>query len=155
MKSGAIVSFVWVCFAFPSAVLGTGHKCLWLSKSSFCKIFALSWKSSPHVVTHRITLITISRFQCPRRVSLVSFGGHKDSKRIDFLVFGNLLFSSACGQGEGSQLMTLGVPTVTEHPRPLLLSAYRGARWMVNLFSLCASLCSNGSAMQQHLTGDK
>ena len=77
----------------------------------------------------------------PERSQLNEYGGCKDSKRVNSLVFGNLLLPSAREQGGVSWLMTPGAHTVTKDPRPRLLLAYRGTRWMDRWF-----ICSPSGA---------
>lgn len=78
--------------------------------------------------THSIILITTSLFW-PKMSQFNKSGGCEDTKKMDSLMFGNLLFPSSSGQCSVSQRMTPGSPVVTEDLRSSLLSAYRGTRW--------------------------
>lgn len=99
-ESGTIVSFASVyLFCFNFQCLKPVPEYVWLSKSSFWKIFALSWKGHPRVASHFIVLIAISLFQCLRGVSLKSLEVLQTSKRDKSLMFGNPFPSSSSGQG--------------------------------------------------------
>ena len=137
---------LFVFFSF--SVTETSHEYIWLSKSSFWKIFALSWKGHPCVASHFIVLITISLFQCLRGVSLKSLEVLQTSKRDKSLMFGNPLPSSS-GQGSDDSWGGGSQTTPAVGSQRDLVDGL-----MVNLLSFRDSLCRNGSATHQHLTGD-